>query len=60
MKGLFKRKRQFNTNNWTPLHFVANQDLPDIGNILILKGADINARAIKSQYLIIFFEIMMI
>ena len=43
------------TGNWTPLHYAAYYDLKEIGEILISKGADINATDIIYLNLIILF-----
>ena len=37
------KERNFNLNNKTPLHIAAREDLNKIGELLISKGADINA-----------------
>ena len=42
-------KRNLNSNNRTPLHYAANNDSNKIGEILISKGADINAKDIIYQ-----------
>ena len=41
--------RNLNKNNKTPLHFAAAHDYIKIGELLISKGADINAKAIIYQ-----------
>ena len=41
-----------NKNNDTPLHFAAKKDSNKIGEILISKGADINAKDIIYQNII--------
>ncbi len=46
------KERKLNKNNWTPLHFAAYKDLNKIGEILISKGADINAKDIIYQNII--------
>ena len=40
------KKRNLNKNNWTPLHYAAEKDSIKIGELLISKGADINAKNI--------------
>ena len=40
------KERNLNKNNITPLHFAALNDSIKIGELLILKGADINAKNI--------------
>ena len=43
------RERNLNKNNQTPLHIAVFQDSIKIGELLISKGADINAKAIIYQ-----------
>ena len=43
------KERNLKKNNQTPLHFVAVNDSIKIGELLISKGADINAKDITSQ-----------
>ena len=43
------KERNLNKNNRTPLHYAAGNDSDKIGEILISKGADINAKDIISQ-----------
>ena len=43
------KERNFNKNNWTPLHFVADNESIKIGELLISKGADINVKEIIYQ-----------
>ena len=43
------KERNLNLNNWTPLHFAAMSDSVKMGELLISKGADINARTIIYQ-----------
>ena len=40
------KERNLNKNNWTPLHYAAVYDRNKIGELLISKGADINATTI--------------
>ena len=40
------KERNLNKNNWTPLHYAAIHDSNKIGELLISKGADINAKDI--------------
>ena len=52
------KERNLNKNNWTPLHIAAENDSNKIGELLISKGADINAidiiyQIIKKSFLII-------
>ncbi len=37
------KERNLNLNNWTPLQFAAMKDSIKTGELLISKGADINA-----------------
>ena len=43
------RKRNLNQKNLTPLHIAAENDSKEIGELLISKGADINAIDIIDQ-----------
>ena len=45
-------ERNLNTNNKTPLHIAAEKESNKIGELLILKGADINAKDIIYQNMI--------
>ena len=45
-------EQYFNKNSRTPLHFAAKKDSNKIGEILISKGADINAKDIIDQNII--------
>ena len=38
------KERNLNLNNGTPLHYAAENDSNKIGELLISKGADINAK----------------
>ena len=46
------KERNLNINNITPLHIAAAKDSNKIGELLISKGADINAKAIIYQIII--------
>ena len=46
------KERNLNKNNKTPLHYAAKYDCIKIGELLISKGADINAKAIIYQIMI--------
>ena len=46
-----KRWRKFNKTNRTPLHYAAENNSVEIGDILISKGADVNAKDIIYQVL---------
>ena len=41
--------------NWTPLHYAAYYDLKEIGEVLISKGADIEAKDTIYLNMIILF-----
>ena len=43
------KERNLNKNNQIPLHWAAQNDSLKIGELLISKGADINAKDIISQ-----------
>ena len=43
------KERNLNKNNQTPLHYAAENDYINIGELLISKGADINAKNIIYQ-----------
>ena len=43
------KERNLNKNNRTPLHYAAEKDSIKIGELLISKGADINAKNIIYQ-----------
>ena len=43
------KERNLNNNNLTPLHIAAWKDSNKIGELLISKGADINAKDIIYQ-----------
>ena len=46
--------------NWTPLHLAARNNSKEIGELLIKKGADINAKDIFYQIIIKLFLIKII
>ena len=46
------KEKNLNNNNKTPLHIAAEQDSYKIGELLISKGADINATDIIYQIII--------
>ena len=52
------KERNLNKNNRTPLHYAANNGSNKIGELLISKGADINAKDIISQNIFYLFFIM--
>ena len=43
------KERNLNKSNKTPLHYAAEKDSNKIGELLISKGADINAKDIIYQ-----------
>ena len=43
------KEKNLNKNNKTPLHYAAENDLIKIGELLLSKGADINAKDIIYQ-----------
>ena len=43
------KERNVNKNNWTPLRIALENKLEKIGELLISKGADINAKDIIYQ-----------
>ena len=43
------KERNLNKNNKTPLHIAIKKYLTQLGELLILKGADINAKDIIYQ-----------
>ena len=51
---------ELNKKNKTPLHIAAEKNSKEIGKILILKGADINAKAIIYLNIKILFLIKII
>ena len=54
------KERNLNINKWTPLHIAAGNDSVKMGELLISKGADINAKDIIYQNAIPSFLIMII
>ena len=46
------KERNLNKNNKTPLYYAAYKDSVRMGELLILKGTDINAKDIINQYMI--------
>ena len=48
---------ELNHMNKTPLHYAAGNNSKEIGELLISKGADINAKDIIYQIIIILFLI---
>ena len=47
------KERNLNKNNWTTLHYAADKDSIKMGELLISKGADINAKDIIHQHIFI-------
>ena len=52
---ILNRQRKLNHKNYTPLHIVAYRNQKEIGEILITRGANINAKDIIYQIIIILF-----
>ena len=50
------KERNLNKNNKTPLHLAAERDSFKMGELLISKGADINAKDIIYQNVFVFFR----
>ena len=55
-----KTKETFFLKNWTALHFAAEKNSKEMGELLIRKGANINAKDIIYQIRGIFFLISVI
>ena len=53
------KERNLNKNNRTPLHIAAQYDSNKMGELLISKGADINAKDIIYQYIIVLLLIIL-
>ena len=49
------KERNLNKNNKTPLHWAAQKDSIKMGELLISKGADINARDIIHQNMVLLY-----
>ena len=52
------KEKHLNDSNSTPLHIAAKNDSVRMGELLISKGADINAKDIIHQYMNLSFLIM--
>ena len=50
---IFKKLRNFKHNNYTSLHLAAQKNSKEIGEILILNGADMNAVDINHKDILI-------
>ena len=51
-----KKRRYFNNEEWTPLHFIAMKNSwPEIGELLLSKGADINMKDLNYYIVISLF-----
>ena len=46
IKIVYHKQKKFNTKNQVPLHYAAYNNSRNIGELLISKGADINAKDI--------------
>ena len=55
IKRISNKLRNLNPKNKSPLHIVIDRSLNEIGEILISKGADLNAKDALYQSLILFF-----
>jgi len=54
---IYMREKKKNCKNWAPLHYAAQNNSKEIGELLISKGADIEGNAIINQVLILVFLI---
>ena len=59
-KMLENKLGEFNKKNKTPLHYAAEKNSKEIGELLISKGADMNAKDIIYLNIIILFLIKII
>ena len=51
-----KKRRYFNNEEWTPLHFIVMKNSwPEIGELLLSKGADINMKDLNYYIVISLF-----
>ena len=46
---MYKKERKLNQKNQMPLHIAAKNNSPEIGKILVSKGAEINPKDKKNQ-----------
>ena len=60
INGISNKERRKNKKNETPLHRAAAGNSKEIGEILISKGADVNAKTIIYLHLKILFLISLI
>ena len=56
IKRFLKIERNLHFYNYTPLHIAAEKNSKEIGELLILKGADINPTDINSSTILLLFE----
>ena len=56
-KRIYNHLRILNKEKKTPLHYAAENKSEDIGELLISKGANLNAEDIFHIYITIFFKI---
>ena len=57
MKTILNKEKQLNKKNETPLHYAADNNAKEIGEILISRGADLNAKDIIYRNITILFLI---
>ena len=55
---IYKKLRKWKKNDRTPLHFAAENNSKDLGEILISNGADINENDCNYSNIILFFLII--
>ena len=60
MNGIYDKTRKLNQKNQTALHIAAKNNLREMGQLLISKGADINAKDIFYPNIVILFFIKLI
>ena len=60
IKKIWNKLRKLNQNNKTPLHYAAEKNSKEIGELLILNGADIKSKDIIYLKIKILFFINLI